>query len=153
MLTESGFWGSDAVSDQHPDEPYPGEAAFCLWLRGWVGGKYRLYSWLLLLDYGFSLSALLKTCNVASGHRKGEKSYFVPRTLLPLRKSVEWHCEVLLPHLALWKQQAAGIGGDKNSLCTKFLYHIIPYFVEVFVQDGAFFVKDFPNHAMSRFLR
>jgi hypothetical protein len=90
---------------------------------------------------------------VAAGHRKGEKSYFVPRTKLPLKKTVEWHCDVLLPHLALWKQQAAGNGGDKSSLCRKFLYDIIPYFVEVLVQDGSFFVNDFPNHEMSRFLR
>jgi hypothetical protein len=92
-------------------------------------------------------------CNVAAGHRKADKSYFVPRTLLPLKKTVEWHCDVILPHWALWKQQAAGIGGDKTSLCRKFLYHIIPYFVEVFVQDGAQFVNDFPSHTMSRFLR
>jgi hypothetical protein len=118
-----------------------------------VGGKYRLYSSLLLLYYGFSLSVFLKTCNVAAGHRKGEKSYFVPRALLPIRKTVEWHCNVLLPNLAVWKQQAAGRGGDKTSLCQKFLYDIIPYFVEVLVQDGVLFVKDFPDHEMSLYLR
>ncbi len=90
---------------------------------------------------------------MAAGHRKGEKSYFVARTLLPLKKTVQWHCEALLPYLTVWKQQAAGRGGDKTSLCTKFLYHIIPYFVEVLVQDGASFVKDFPSHPMSAFLK
>jgi hypothetical protein len=118
-----------------------------------VGGKHRSYSSLLLLDYRLSLSVLLKTCNAAAGHRKGEKSYFIPYMLLPLRKLVEWHCDILLPHLALWKSKAAGTEGDKSSLCKKFLYDIIPYFVEVFVQDGAQFVHDFPNHLMSRFLR
>jgi hypothetical protein len=89
---------------------------------------------------------------VAAGHRKGEKTYFVPRMLLTLSKSVEWHCDALLPRWRLWKEQAAEHGrGDKTTLCTQFLNHIIPYFVEVLVQDGAWFVRDFPTHPMYRY--
>ena len=94
-----------------------------------------------------------KTCNVMSGAEKGEKTYFVPRALLPLAYSVEWYCRKLLPDLAKWRREAKSPRGDKSTCCDKFLNEILPYFVEVLVQDGIYFVKDFPEHPMSRMLR
>jgi hypothetical protein len=88
-----------------------------------------------------------------SGHRKGDKSYFVPRTQLPLAHSVEWYCVRLLPDLQSWRQQSNSHGGDKSSCCTKFLNHILPYFIEVLVQDGIYFTRDFPAHPMSMLLK
>jgi hypothetical protein len=88
-----------------------------------------------------------------AGHRKWERTYFVPRTLIPLENEVEWYCDKLLPDLKKWRSQARGKYGDKSSCCQKFLYEIIPYFVEVLVQDGVYLVKDFPKHPMSHLLK
>jgi hypothetical protein len=88
-----------------------------------------------------------------AGHWKSDLTYFVPRTQLPLPHTIEWYCARLLPKLGEWRQQAASRTGDKSTCCQKFLYHILPWFVEVLVQDGIYFTRDFPNHPMSRYLR
>jgi hypothetical protein len=97
---------------------------------------------------------VLQTCNIMSGHRKGDKSYFVPHTQLPLAHSVKWYCvRRLLPYLQSWYQQSNIHRGDKSSCCTKFLNHILPYFIEVLVQDGIYFTQDFSAHPMSMLLK
>ncbi len=88
-----------------------------------------------------------------SGHRKGEDSYYVPRASMPLLHSMAWYCNKLLPNLRTWRQHANSRGGDKSVCCDKFLNHILPYFIEVLVQDGVYFVRDFPNHPMSQLLK
>jgi hypothetical protein len=88
-----------------------------------------------------------------SGHHKGEDSYFVPHLLLPLPHSTAWYCRKLLPNLQLGRQQANSCLGDKSVCCDKFLNHVLPYFIEVLVQDGVYFVKDFPNHPVLQLLK
>jgi hypothetical protein len=88
-----------------------------------------------------------------AGHTKSEMFYFVPRTLLLLLHSISWYCELLLPHLEAWRQQARSRRGDHSTCCDKFLNHILPYFVETLVQDGIYLIIDFPNHPMSQFLK
>jgi hypothetical protein len=87
-----------------------------------------------------------------AGFRK-ENPYYVPRALLDLPNSVEWYCEKLLPDLATWRQQAGSLRGDKSILCDKFLNYLLPYFVEVLVQDGVYFIRDFPDHPMAQYLK
>jgi len=88
-----------------------------------------------------------------AGHQKGEKTYFVPRTKLPLARSVEWYCRQLLPELDNWRRQARSAQGDKSDCCKIFLNEILPYFVEVIAQDGIYLVHEFPNHPMSHMLK
>jgi hypothetical protein len=88
-----------------------------------------------------------------SGHRKGEDSYYVARATMPLRHSIAWYCKKLLPSLQTWRQQANSRGGDKSVCCDKFLNHVLPYFIEVLVQDGVYFIKDFPSHPISALLK
>lgn len=88
-----------------------------------------------------------------SGHRKADDSYYVPRTTMPLQHNISWYCRRLLPNLATWRQEANGRGGDKSNCCDKFLNHVLPYFVEVLVQDGAYFTREFPNHPTSQLLK
>jgi hypothetical protein len=96
----------------------------------------------------------MQTCNVAAGAQMGnEYSYFVPRTLLPLPHDNNWYAQKLLPNLAQWRRQSAQRGGDKTICCDKFLNHILPYFVDVLVQDGVFFIKEFPEHPLSHMLK
>ena len=87
-----------------------------------------------------------------AGFSKSE-AYFVPRALLSLPYHTETYCEMLLPKLAQWREQASAMGGDKSTLCRKFLYDILPYFVEVLVQDGIYLVLEFPNHPVSLLLK
>jgi len=88
-----------------------------------------------------------------AGHRIGKKTYFVPRTLLPLAHSVEWYCRKLLPDLDRWRRQSRSAQGDKSDCCKIFLNEILPYFVEVIAQDGIYLVDEFPNHPMSNMLK
>jgi hypothetical protein len=88
-----------------------------------------------------------------SGHRKGDKTYFVPHMQLPLQHNVEWYCAKLLPNLQEWCRQASSQQGDKFTCCRKFLNKILPFFVEVLVQDGIYLITDFPNHPVSQLLK
>jgi hypothetical protein len=88
----------------------------------------------------------LQTCQVMAGFSK-KQAYFVPRALLQLPHPIGWYKERLLPELTTWRQQAAHpTQGDKSQCAQKFLNQLIPYFLEVAVQDGIYFVRDFPNH-------
>jgi hypothetical protein len=89
---------------------------------------------------------------VMAGFRK-DSPYFVPRTLLDLPYSIDYYCQKLLPQLATWRQQAASRGGDHSTCCDNFLNCILPYFVEVLLQDGVFFIHEFPDHPMSMYLK
>lgn len=82
-----------------------------------------------------------------------KESYFVPRTLIGLPYSAESLCTMLLPRLADWRAEADSCIGDKSTCCSKFLHEILPFLVEILVQDGIYLIKDFPNHVMSRFLK
>jgi hypothetical protein len=88
-----------------------------------------------------------------AGHRKHERTYFVPRTQLQLEHPVEWYAIRLLPKLVDYRKQAASSQGDKSDCCDNFLHEVLPYFVEVLVQDGVFFIRDFPNHPVSLWLK
>jgi hypothetical protein len=117
-----------------------------------MGGMLDI-SFLFVTNANSHSAPLLQTCNVMSGHRKGENTYFVPRTQLPLAHSTDWYCTLLLPHLLEWQSQARSREGDKSTCCNKFLHQLLPYFVEVLVQDGIYFIRDFPNHPMSQLLK
>jgi hypothetical protein len=97
--------------------------------------------------------SLRQTCNVMSGHRKKELCYFAPRCLLEVLNSVGWCSQRLLPLLQVWRTQRNSRIGDKSTCCDKFLNHILPYFVEVLVQDGIYFIVDFPHHPVSQMLK
>jgi hypothetical protein len=45
------------------------------------------------------------------------------------------------------------VEGTNQPYATFFLNYLLPYFVEVLVQDGVYFVKDFPDHPMSQYLK
>ena len=80
-------------------------------------------------------------------------SYFCPRILLPLPHDLNWYETKILPRLGTWRQQSAGRGGDNTICADHFLNHIVPYFVRILVQDGVFFIKEFPNHPLVHMLK
>jgi hypothetical protein len=61
--------------------------------------------------------------------------------------------DYLLPNYWMWCNQSNLAVGDKSSCCRKFLNQVLPFLVEVLVQDGIYLVREFPNHPMSNYLR
>jgi hypothetical protein len=92
------------------------------------------------------------TMKVMAGFSQDE-SYFVPRTSVELPRPIEELCHLLLPKLAEWRRQAASRQGDKSSCCRHFLWDIVPFLVEILVQDGIYLIRDFPDHQMSLYLK
>jgi hypothetical protein len=78
--------------------------------------------------------------------------YFVPRTHLQLPKMAEEYLTLLLPQLAGWWLEAASAAEDKSSFYQKFLNDVLPFFMEVLIQDAIYFVHDFPADEVSQWL-
>jgi hypothetical protein len=88
-----------------------------------------------------------------AGFSKDDAS-FVPRAKLTMNgRSWESITKLLLPKIEGWRRQAQNLRGDKSSCATMFLNLMLPWFVEVLVQDGAFFIHSFPNHPVTNFLK
>lgn len=88
-----------------------------------------------------------------AGFKKGEP-YRLERGLLELPNSIAWYEKKLFGNrLTLFRAEAASAHGDKSTCASNFLNCIIPWFVEVLVQDGIYFIVDFPQHNVSRWLR
>jgi hypothetical protein len=84
-----------------------------------------------------------EVCKVMVGFSKEELN-FVPHTMLTLLHPVEAYKRLLLPDLADLRVEAASVGG-----CDKFLNHVVPFLLEVLIQDSIYFVCDFPEHKVS----
>ena len=91
-------------------------------------------------------------CKILAGFKRDEE-YYPVRCQVELQHSVPWYCSKLLPGYNDWLRQQASDMGDKTQTCQKFLYHVLPYLVRVVVQDGIYFIVDFPNHPMSHYLK
>ena len=76
-----------------------------------------------------------------------EEAYFVPRCFLPLPIPINELEELLVPELSNWRIQSQSVGGDNTNAARNFLYDTIPFMLEVAVQDGIYFVEEFPNHS------
>jgi hypothetical protein len=48
--------------------------------------------------------------------------------------------------------ESASRRGDKSNCATNFLFKILPYLINTVIQDGIYFIKDFPTHEFSRLL-
>jgi hypothetical protein len=87
-----------------------------------------------------------------SGHKKDEPygAYYRKATL---EFTVAQYMRFLLPKYDEYCRQQRSAHGDKTSCCTKFLYQILPFMVEIVVTGGIYLIKDHPNHPMSQYLR
>jgi hypothetical protein len=93
-----------------------------------------------------------EACKVMAGFSKAE-GYFVEREFVTLPLPIEQLIHLLLPLHDQWVSQSLSLRGDKSAAARKFLYEIIPYMVEVVVQDGIYLIRDFPEHEMSNYLK
>ena len=104
------------------------------------------------LSASYLAEADREACLHQSGFGRGEE-WFVPEAFIPL-SSVELHrWEMhLLPKIRQWRQQRARNNGDKTECASNFLDKTVPFLVEVAVQCGIFFVRDFPEHPLAQLL-
>jgi hypothetical protein len=90
---------------------------------------------------------------MAGFNKKGEP-YRCERGLVVLPFSIPWYEQKLFgTKLAQFRTEAASRDGDKSTCCSNFLNHLLPWFVEVLLQDGIYFILDFPDHNISHWLR
>jgi len=90
---------------------------------------------------------------VMAGFSMGE-TYFVPRTAIGLPMNDINACidAIIGPRFREWETQQKSGGGDKSECGEMFFSRLIPYLVEVLVQDGIYFIKDFKEHPMTALL-
>ena len=60
--------------------------------------------------------------------------------------------QCLLPKYNTWVAQSAAQSGDKSNCAVNFLFKILPYLVTTVIQNGIYFIQDFPDHEFSKFL-
>ena len=82
-----------------------------------------------------------------------EDMYFVPRSNL-VWENHSWESLIkrILPQIENWSKQADSCKGNKSQCAKTFLFKLLPWFVEVLVQDGIYFMVDFPDHPLTKFL-
>ena len=83
---------------------------------------------------------------------KLDEPYFVPRTKIGLPHNIEICINKVLPTYKQWKQQQQSPTGDKSECAEKFFSRLIPFLVEILLQDGIFLIHEFPDHPMTRHL-
>ena len=96
--------------------------------------------------------AEFNTCAVMAGFVRGEP-YHCHRALIKLEHNIEWYLDKLLPRYRAYKKEYNDMFGDKSEMCFRFLFELLPWLVEVLVQDGIFFIRDFPHHCLSLYLK
>jgi hypothetical protein len=104
------------------------------------------------LSSAYQAEADRETSAVQAGFEKVEE-WFVPEANLELPCAINQLEDHLLPELKNWRNQSKGRYGDKSPCCKNFLEETIPFLVEVVVQCGVFFIKDFPGHPFSELLK
>jgi hypothetical protein len=89
--------------------------------------------------------------HVMAGFEKGEP-YINPRTHITIPWGPEDVIKRLFPSISMWRQQYASPSGDHSKAAQNLLYGVLPFATEVVIQDGIFFIKDFPNHEVTKLL-
>jgi Centromere DNA-binding protein complex CBF3 subunit, domain 2 len=106
------------------------------------------------LHTSYSAEVEEEALNVMAGFRKAEPRFVKEEHILfPHDNFVKDAMLVLLPRYQQYLTQRASKGGDKGRACRTLLTKVIPYLVEVVLQDGIYFIMDFPDHQMSNLLR
>ena len=86
---------------------------------------------------------------VMSGHLRSDE-YFVPRTLLEIPEQWGDIMELIFPLARVWRFQHHSPMGDKSEAAYNFLYEVLPFLALVVIQDGAFWIHDYPDHPYTR---
>lgn len=98
------------------------------------------------------------TMKVMSGFRKHETRFVRHEHVEfpPNYRGTEYldqGIRLLIPHYDRYVDEHNSTYGDKGPACRKFLFEVIPYLVETLLQDGYYFVREFPNHDFAHLLK
>lgn len=97
-----------------------------------------------------------ETLKVMSGFRKSE-TRFVCTEHVRFPGNHEQYLEegmnYLVPDYVDYVTQYHSPEGDKSILATKFLFELLPFFVETVMQCGYWFIRDFPDHMFTQVLK
>ena len=96
----------------------------------------------------------------ASGYDKSDiNSYNNPRTRLQLpiinNDNNDTTNEILLaifPQLEEWKEQQKSVQGDNRECARHFVNEVLPLLAKVVIQDGIYWIKEYPDSLPSRLL-
>ena len=78
--------------------------------------------------------------------------YHVPRTLVELPWTDDQVTSFIFPRVEVWRAQFQSPEGDTSEAARNFLYGVLPFLAKVVVQDGIYWIKDYPSHEISRLL-
>lgn len=105
-------------------------------------------------------------CSVMAGFTK-EGCYFVARSrLFPHMELRQHHFPngwvqidqfeaatwLIFPHSYRWRQEQLSPAGDKSEAAENFLFHTLQLLAVTVIQDGIFWLSEFPNHAVTQLL-
>jgi len=79
-----------------------------------------------------------------------KEEYFIPRSYIQV--PVQWISKIF-PHMDYWKNQVTNNFNYDNGLAAKnFVYHLLPFFATIIVQDGVHLTTTYPDHPYSKLL-
>ena len=79
--------------------------------------------------------------------------YYVPRTLLLLPWSANEIVCAIFPKYEQWVEQSNSPQGDHGLAAKDFLFVMLPFLALVALQDGIYWIRDYPNNTASVMLR
>jgi hypothetical protein len=83
---------------------------------------------------------------------KPEEEYFLARGKWEPSISYGDYLHRIFPKLEEWRGQFLSPDGDKSKAAMNFLWMTLPYMALVVVQDGPFWLREFPEHEISKLL-
>jgi hypothetical protein len=95
---------------------------------------------------------------------KQQGCYFCPRTRVfpfnelqglrqnPNESLMGIATRLIFPKWPTWIQQRESRNGDQTKCLANFLYELLPWLTAIVIQDGIYWIVDFPSHEVSRLL-
>ena len=88
--------------------------------------------------------------HVMGGFKKKE-AYYIPRVILKIPYSRAYLCSQLLPDWTKWKEQIKPPLGDSRG--DLLVNELLPFLLQVAVQNGVYWLIDFRNHPCTNILK
>jgi hypothetical protein len=89
---------------------------------------------------------------VMAGFQPNEE-YYVPRCLLEMPWNAREMVQAVFPRYNQWILQQQSPDGDDSDAAKNFLYETLPFLALVALQDGIYWIRDYPNNSASIMLR
>jgi hypothetical protein len=103
----------------------------------------------------YSTELFKPAIRVMSGLKKNDDDCFVARTTIhpPNGMTQDQISYLLFSELELWRNQCLGPNKDKSTACYIFLFKVLLYLAMVVLQDGIYWISEFPSQPASLVLK